>query len=93
MEPMEASMVRSEACNKDTLSDMVEKLSTITISVSWNGQIAPARTARTLNARTGRSVTDRLQAAAAGDACLARTQIRARARTIDNRCQSRDASS
>ena len=31
---MEASMVRSEACNKDTLSDMVEKLSTIAISVS-----------------------------------------------------------
>ena len=87
---MEASMARSETCR---LSNMVEKLSTRILLLAASVEIATRAQGAHTERTHGRSVTDRLQAAAAGDACLARTQIRARARTIDNRCQSRDASS
>ena len=82
---MEASIARSETCR---LGNMVEKLSTIILLLAARVEIAThAHGAHTK--RTMRSVIDRLQA----DARVARIQIRARSRTIDNRCQSRDVSS
>ena len=80
-------MARSETCR---LGNMVEKLSTQILLLAARVEIATRAQGAHTERTHGRSVTDRLQAV--GDACLARIQIRARARTIDNRCQSRDAS-